>query len=63
MSSTADSTGLVLAEVELRDDEDRLPMPDGVAADVTDDDRFSGAALSRCSAVRLWSMLEDILSA
>ena len=54
--------GLVLAEVELREDEDPLPMPEGVSADVTDDDRFSGAALSRCSADRLRSALVDMLS-
>ena len=53
--------GLVLAEVELREDEDRLPMPEGVSADVTDDDRFSGGALSRCSADRLRSALVDML--
>jgi CYTH domain-containing protein len=38
--------GLVLAEVELRLDDERLPLPPGGIADVTDDDRFSGGALA-----------------
>ena len=38
--------GLVLAEVELGLDDERLPMPPGAIADVTDDDRFSGGALA-----------------
>jgi adenylate cyclase len=41
-------SGLVLAEVELGDDE-RLPSPPGSIADVTDDDRFSGGALAALS--------------
>jgi CYTH domain-containing protein len=38
--------GLVLAEVELGLDDERLAMPPGGIADVTDDDRFSGGALA-----------------
>jgi CYTH domain-containing protein len=38
--------GLVLAEVELGPDDERLGMPPGAFADVTDDDRFSGGALA-----------------
>ena len=39
-------SGLVLAEVELGPDDERLGMPPGAFADVTDDDRFSGGALA-----------------
>ena len=39
-------SGLVLAEVELSLDDERLPMPPGGIADVTDDDRFSGGTLA-----------------
>ena len=38
--------GLVLAETELGPDEAPLGLPDGAIADVTQDDRFSGGALS-----------------
>jgi CYTH domain-containing protein len=41
--------GLVLAEVELGLDDERLAMPPGAIADVTDDDRFSGGALASLS--------------
>jgi CYTH domain-containing protein len=41
--------GLVLAEVELGLDDDRLALPPGAIADVTDDDRFSGGALASLS--------------
>ncbi len=38
--------GLILAEVELDADEDRLPLPPFADADVTDDDPYSGGALA-----------------
>jgi CYTH domain-containing protein len=38
--------GLVLAEVELGLDDERLAGPPASIADVTDDDRFSGGALA-----------------
>jgi CYTH domain-containing protein len=38
--------GLILAEVELDADEDRLPVPPFADADVTDDDRYSGGSLA-----------------
>jgi len=41
--------GLVLAETELADDEERLPLPPFAVRDVTDDDRFAGGALARLS--------------
>jgi CYTH domain-containing protein len=41
--------GLVLAEVELDLKDERLAMPPGSIADVTDDDRFSGGTLASLS--------------
>lgn len=39
--------GLVLAEVELADGEDRLPPPPFARKEVTDDERFRGACLAQ----------------
>jgi CYTH domain-containing protein len=38
--------GLVLAEIELDPDAAFLRLPEGASADVTDDDRYSGARLA-----------------
>ena len=50
-------TGLVLAEVELEPDEARRSWPSFTLADVTDEDRFSGGALSRTTAAQLDQLL------
>ncbi len=52
-------TGLVLAEVELHPDEARWPNPICVVADVTDDDRFCGGALSATKATELRDLLAE----
>jgi CYTH domain-containing protein len=49
--------GLVLAEVELGVDEDRLAMPEGAVADVTDDNRYAGGALAALDARRAADLL------
>jgi CYTH domain-containing protein len=41
--------GLILAEVELRQDESLLPAPDRAVLDVTTEDRFSGGHLAQLS--------------
>jgi CYTH domain-containing protein len=43
--------GLVLAEAELEESEDRLPMPSFAVRDVTKDDRFSGSTDDAVNAV------------
>jgi CYTH domain-containing protein len=45
--------GLVLTEVELAQSADRLAMPSFAAADVTEDDRFSGGSLAFASSEEL----------
>jgi CYTH domain-containing protein len=50
-------SGLVLAEVELDLDDERLASPPGSIVEVTDDDRFSGGAL----AARSGQEAEDLL--
>jgi CYTH domain-containing protein len=52
--------GLVLAEVELSVHEERLPMPAFAAADVTDDDRFSGGSLAAASGEELAALLDEV---
>jgi CYTH domain-containing protein len=52
-------SGLALAEVELGDDE-RLASPPGSIADVTDDDRFSGGALSEQDAEALLRLVDQM---
>lgn len=42
--------GLVLAEVELGADDDRLALPPAAVADVTDDNRYAGGALATLDA-------------
>lgn len=49
--------GLVLAEVELGVDEDRLPVPPFALADVTDDDRFSGGSLAAATPAQVAALL------
>lgn len=39
--------GLVIAEVELDREDQDVPLPDWVGAEVTDDDRYANASLSR----------------
>lgn len=54
--------GLVLAEVELAEDQSRWPLLAGTLLDVTDDDRFSGgslALLDTSAASRLLSEVQD----
>jgi adenylate cyclase len=43
--------GLVLAEVELDDENQSVPLPDWVGAEVTQDDRYNNASLSRAEAI------------
>jgi CYTH domain-containing protein len=49
--------GLVLAELELGPDDPRMKSPPLAAADVTDEDRFSGGRLALTSAAELVSLL------
>jgi CYTH domain-containing protein len=53
-------SGLVVAEVELGPDDERLAMPPGGIADVTDDDRFSGGALASLSAEEAAALLRVV---
>ncbi len=48
--------GLVLAEVELQPEEERLALPSFATEDVTNDDRFSGGSLAFMSDERLHSL-------
>lgn len=43
--------GLVLAEVELDDENQSVPLPDWVGAEVTEDDRYNNASLSRAGTI------------
>ncbi|MCR6673663.1 CYTH domain-containing protein [Devosia ginsengisoli] len=43
--------GLVLAEVELDDEAQAVALPDWVGAEVTQDDRYNNASLSRADAI------------
>ena len=43
--------GLVVAEVELVDENQAVPLPHWVGAEVTQDDRYNNASLSRAEAV------------
>lgn len=43
--------GLVIAEVEMNTEEDEVAMPDWIGKDVTDDDRYANASLSRTPGV------------
>ncbi len=53
--------GLVLAEVELADEEARFDIPANGAVDVTDDDRFSGGTLAIVSPSQLKSIVDSLL--
>lgn len=44
-------TGLVIAEVELDSEDQHVVLPDWVGAEVTDDDRYYNASLSRATAL------------
>jgi CYTH domain-containing protein len=50
--------GLVLAEVELSDDQARLDPPPFALSDVTNDNRFSGGALASASDEEVVALLE-----
>ena len=52
--------GLVLAEVELRDDEARLPALGLAIADVSDEDRFSGGRPAHLSVEVAASLLASV---
>lgn len=39
--------GLVLAEVEMKSEDDRVALPDWLGKEVSDDDRYANASLSR----------------
>jgi CYTH domain-containing protein len=52
--------GVVLAEVELRPEEPRLPLPFFAVHDVTNDDRFSGGALAAASGEVVAMLLRQI---
>ena len=43
--------GLVLAEIELDDEGQAVTLPDWVGAEVTEDDRYNNASLSRAEAI------------
>ncbi len=43
--------GLVLAEVELDDEDQSVTVPDWVGAEVTEDDRYNNASLSRAESI------------
>lgn len=43
--------GLVLAEVELDDENQSVQLPDWVGAEVTEDDRYNNASLSRAGTI------------
>lgn len=43
--------GLVMAEVELDDEAQAVTLPDWVGAEVTQDDRYNNASLSRADAI------------
>lgn len=43
--------GLVLAEVELDDEDQSVTLPDWVGAEVTEDDRYNNASLSRAESI------------
>ena len=44
-------TGLVMAEVELTHEDQHVQMPDWIGREVTDDDRYYNASLSRAEGV------------
>lgn len=52
--------GLVLAEVELDESEERLPLPTFAARDVTNDDRFSGASLASTTGAAVDVLLREV---
>jgi CYTH domain-containing protein len=52
--------GLIMAEVELHPDERRLDDPPLAAADVTDDDRFSGGVLAATTSAEIAGLLADL---
>jgi CYTH domain-containing protein len=52
--------GLVLAETELNDGEPRRSAPSFAAADVTDDDRFSGGALAHATETEVEELMREI---
>lgn len=52
--------GLILAEVELRDDDALLPAPGLAIADVTDEDRFSGGRLAQLSLDEAAALLASV---
>lgn len=52
--------GLILAEEELGEDAERLDNPPSAAADVTDDDRFSGSALAALSDHEAMALLAEV---
>ena len=52
-------TGLVLAETELGPDEPRIEAPALAVAEVTDDDRFSGGALSATTSAEGRALLAE----
>lgn len=54
--------GLVLAEVELDVDDDRMPLPPFALRDVTDDDRFSGGALAFADEPAIHALVSEVRS-
>jgi CYTH domain-containing protein len=52
--------GLVLAETELADGEPRWTGPSFGAADVTDDDRFSGGSLAQATEANVEDLMREI---
>jgi CYTH domain-containing protein len=52
--------GLILAEEELGEDAERIDAPPSAAADVTDDDRFSGGALAALSDDQANALMAEI---
>lgn len=54
--------GLILAEVELTEDEAFLDAPAFSVADVTHEDRFSGGHLAHLTPIEAAALLSDVLA-
>jgi CYTH domain-containing protein len=53
--------GLILAEVELGGDEEFLPTPRHAVADVTSEDRYSGASLAHLTLDGATALLAEVV--
>lgn len=50
----ADNEGLIVAELELKDENENFPLPDWVTKEVTADQRYANASLALCP-FKSWS--------